>query len=179
MVREYLRYWEILRTCCGPQSSKDHQEHLHGMDGFSSTAHPKRPSFALDSPHCDIYDLDAVEEALFNTSLWRWHWHLAEADFTMEKDQNIRRGVCCYSQLDIRNGKGFRGEWRPDDEIRAYLAAHGDPRDHRVDAAHTDAACAHRNYATDNADPVKCMARMRDGTMAPAGCPKKPSRPWT
>jgi len=143
-IREYLRHWEVLRTCCGAQASKARSNQLHGLKAG-------RASAALDNPHCELYDLDAVEEALFNTTLWRAHFELARADFTMAKDMDVKRGICCYSEAATINGGGFRGVWRPPKGVAAYLAAHGDPRDHPVDSFER---CKHRNFATAPAVPL-------------------------
>lgn len=158
-VREYLRYWEILRTCCGPQASVSHRNVLHGIKAG-------RASAALDSPHCEIYDLDAVEEALFNTSLWRAHFDLAKHDFLHAKDMDVKRGICCHSAVSTHNGNDFRGTWRPSKTVTEWLKRRGDPRDHKIDPVE---ACHHRNYASANADPVVCQdaSGMRNGK----GCP--------
>ena len=166
LVADYLDLWQILRTCCGPQSSSARQTELHGLP-------PARPADAYDAPRCAIYDLDAVEEALFNTSLWRWHFADVGADFLAEKDMAVRRGVCCYSTIAARNGAGWRGKWYPTDAERAYLAVHGDPRDHPVTRDEADAACHHRNFASRFADAVKCTHRGRDGARTFIPCPKR------
>ena len=152
-----MHHWAILRKCCGPQASKAHREVVHGLP-------PPRSPEALDNPRCELYDLDAVEEALFNTTLWRAHFALARADFTMAKDMDVKRGICCYSEAATINGGGFRGVWRPPKGVAAYLAEHGDPRDHPVD---TFERCKHRNFATDHAVPLVCT----DARGRRAGCP--------
>ena len=160
LIREYIRHWEVLRRCCGAQSSKEAQSALHGLK-------PKRSSAAYDNPHCSLYNLDEVEEALFNTSLWSWHWKVAHADFVTDKDMDIKRGTCCYTRVATRNGAGFHGRWRPPPGVSAYLESHGDPRQTHMDDY---ATCKHRNYYTDNADPLVCS----DARGRRAGCAKRP-----
>ena len=142
LLREYLGHWQILRRCCGVQASKARTDALHGLP-------PRRPDA------CAGRDLDAVEEALFNTSLWRWRFADARGDFFPDERAKMRRGVCCYSTVALRNGAGFRGKWRPDADAAAYLEAHGDPRDAPADA---DAACRHRNFQSTHADPGAAAA---------------------
>ncbi|KAH8096305.1 hypothetical protein JL720_3668 [Aureococcus anophagefferens] len=108
LLREYLGHWQILRRCCGVQASKARTDALHGLP-------PRRPDA------CAGRDLDAVEEALFNTSLWRWRFADAGGDFFPDERARVRRGVCCYSTVALRNGAGFRGKWRPDADAAAYL----------------------------------------------------------
>jgi len=153
LLREYLGHWQILRRCCGVQASQARTDALHGLP-------PRRPDA------CAGRDLDAVEEALFNTSLWRWRFADARGDFFPDERARVRRGVCCYSTVALRNGAGFRGKWRPDADAAAYLEAHGDPRDAPADA---DAACRHRNFQSTHADPVKCLGA--DGRVA--ACPRR------
>ena len=105
MVHEYLDYWSTIRTCCGPQASIVRREELHGLVG-------KRPSYAPDRAHCELYDLDAVEDALLGTPLWRAHWKLRGTDFS--NDQKMERGKCCHSEAQTRSGFDFHGAWRPD-----------------------------------------------------------------
>ena len=149
MRDRYMHHWAILRKCCGPQASKAHREVVHGLP-------PPRSPEALDNPRCELYDLDAVEEALFNTTLWRGHYAVHRGDFTREKGQEMRRGVCCHSDVDLRRGFDFKGRWAPTPHQKAYLAGHGDPRD--ATAPDARVACAHRHFRTPNAHFVGCAA---------------------
>ena len=165
LVREYLKYWEILRKCCGPQASVKEREKLHGL-------RVSRSREAFDNAHCEIYDLDRVEESLFNTSLWRWHYSLSGRDFLQSKNMDVRRGLCCASRANIHNGHDFAGaSWHPMKHEVKYLEEHGDNRRHPVDVFQT---CKHRYYATDNAPSVSCVTP--DGTK-PTACPDRPQRP--
>jgi len=59
----YLRYWDILRVCCGTQMSKDWRAVLLKKEDYT-------PTHAFDSlnyPGCEIYDLDRVEENVLKT----------------------------------------------------------------------------------------------------------------
>lgn len=100
-----MGYWTTVRTCCGAQASIARRVELHGLPS-------PRPSYALDRSHCELYDLDAVEDALFETPLWRAQYKLRGHDFS--EDQGLVRGKCCQGDAATREG-GFdwRGVWKP------------------------------------------------------------------
>jgi len=63
----YIRYWDVLRQCCGKQMSEDWRSILVG-------SHDKPPQHDFgDSayPSCEIYDLDAVEQDLINLPVYQ------------------------------------------------------------------------------------------------------------
>ena len=145
LVHEYLTYWSVLRRCCGPQSSKQRRMALHGLGAYYA-----RDSEALDNAHCEIYDLDATEEALFNTTLWRAR---GGRDFLQISGVEVKRGICCYTALEMARGvMDFKGDFRPTPEERAYLRDHGDPR---TTAPKDDLRCRYRDVATANARPYR------------------------
>ena len=63
-VRIFLKYWEILRKCCGLQMSMSYRITLNPYLN-SSSAHYRAPS---SEPHeCVLYNIDAVYEAITKT----------------------------------------------------------------------------------------------------------------
>ena len=62
-VAEYLRYWTILRRCCGAQLSNDYRFRLQNRTG-----HRLRSSPAYDA--CETYDINEVEQHLRATKLF-------------------------------------------------------------------------------------------------------------
>lgn len=74
-IIDYLRYWDILRLCCGLQMSSDwrnylieYYDNISGYENFINTAgHHKftSPSY----PACEIYDIDKVSYRLLNNPL--------------------------------------------------------------------------------------------------------------
>ena len=62
-IRSYLRYWMILRQCCGLQQSHAHRMQLLGCE----------PDVSVDSPEfpgCEMYNLTAVEVLLSQTTMY-------------------------------------------------------------------------------------------------------------
>ena len=73
-VVEYIRLWDVLRRCCGPQMSEDYRKRLYGLvANVSVTAfepmHRGPGSLAYDA--CEMYDVGAVERLLMKTALAR------------------------------------------------------------------------------------------------------------
>mmetsp|Transcript_18654 Transcript_18654/g.57345 ORF Transcript_18654/g.57345 Transcript_18654/m.57345 type:complete len:299 (-) Transcript_18654:53-949(-) len=63
-LAEYMRYWEILRRCCGSQMSKDFSARLLGRKRTRDDA-----DVAFDM--CEAYDISAVESMLMGTRIYR------------------------------------------------------------------------------------------------------------
>ena len=59
VLRYHMRYWEIIRKCCGPQASVDWRKELLEKKPLT---YPKHEAFALDAPQCRMYNLTKVEE---------------------------------------------------------------------------------------------------------------------
>jgi hypothetical protein len=53
----YMRYWSIIRRCCGSQQSLVNRQRLHGCK-------PSEPITSPQYPACETYNLTAVEELL-------------------------------------------------------------------------------------------------------------------
>eukprot|EP00965_Chrysotila_dentata_P128933 4262956-Pleurochrysis_carterae.AAC.1 len=63
---EYLRYWVVLRQCCGMQMSAEWRARL--VEG--PTHRVRHSSNSSQYPACEIYDLDAVERAVMGTKIF-------------------------------------------------------------------------------------------------------------
>ena len=61
VMHEYLRYWQVLRRCCGSQASIDWRSEMHNSSLRAHDLH------APDSIDCHLYNLDAVEQRLRNS----------------------------------------------------------------------------------------------------------------
>ena len=73
-VVEYIRLWDMLRRCCGPQMSEDYRARLYGnATNVSATdfapMHRGPGSVAYDA--CEMYDIGAAEQLLLKTALFR------------------------------------------------------------------------------------------------------------
>ena len=70
LLRTYMRYWQIVRKCCGFQSSCLNVLQLN--PGHQAEVAERRTfEQALDYPSCQMYNLSAVEEFLVSTTLWQ------------------------------------------------------------------------------------------------------------
>ena len=73
-VVEYIRLWDVLRRCCGPQMSEDYRKRLYGqVTNVSATAFKpmRRGPGSLAYDACEMYDVFAVERMLMKTALAR------------------------------------------------------------------------------------------------------------
>ncbi|XP_045179643.2 uncharacterized protein LOC123539194 [Mercenaria mercenaria] len=64
---EYLRYWDILRLCCGKQMSADWRNYLSPTKNY-------KPHHSLHSstyPACEIYNISKVEQLLIKTYVFQ------------------------------------------------------------------------------------------------------------
>ena len=66
VLLQFIRWWDVLRVCCGPQMSEDWREMLH--------RHPFAYKFRYGrddpgSPACGTYNISAVELAFLNNKL--------------------------------------------------------------------------------------------------------------
>jgi hypothetical protein len=73
-VVEYVRLWDTLRRCCGPQMSEGYRARLYGkVHNVSVTdfAPMRRGPGDVAYDSCEMYDVDAAERALVETALFR------------------------------------------------------------------------------------------------------------
>ena len=73
-VVAYVRLWDVLRRCCGPQLSEDYRARLYGKVKNVTVAQfapmTRGPGdVAYDA--CEMYDIDAVERAITKTELFK------------------------------------------------------------------------------------------------------------
>lgn len=65
LVLDYMRYWHVLRRCCGAQMSHDFRQRLLGES--PSLRDPASPDFDA----CEIYNVGQVERFLIKTPVFR------------------------------------------------------------------------------------------------------------
>ena len=73
-VVAYMRVWDVLRKCCGPQMSSDYRARLLGNDQY--VPHRKRASVVWDA--CELYDINSVEKVFVANALKRRCSNLAQ-----------------------------------------------------------------------------------------------------
>jgi hypothetical protein len=88
----YLRYWDVLRQCCGAQMSQDWRAILQ-----HDAAH--EPHWTLEDtayPACEMYDLDKVQSNMHNTKLSQLRGVSGEVK-AEEKCSFMNRQVACQN----------------------------------------------------------------------------------
>lgn len=88
----YLRYWDVIRQCCGDQMSQDWRATLQ-----NDTAHELH--WTLEDaayPACEIYDLDTVQSNMLNTKLSRLRG-LNSVVMAEHKCSFINRQIVCQN----------------------------------------------------------------------------------
>ena len=66
-VVEFLRYWDIIRVCCGIQMSADWRNHL----APNKTYRQHHDTNSLSYPACEMYNISSVEALLLNTRAFK------------------------------------------------------------------------------------------------------------
>ena len=102
-LKQYMRYWSILRQCCGSQMSKWYRAELHGCKSVSNFYTEGRTDYHM----CSLINLTAVEERFELVALYKVvpATHLAP-----EKNWRFlwtKKGDCATSHAAVRSGKGF------------------------------------------------------------------------
>lgn len=90
-LREYMRYFQIYRQCCGDESSIDNMHILRAQnrdyrEEMNMTVHESKD---LDYPDCNIYNLSNVEKKL-------------ESTIVMQKIRNLQRRNLYENTLEAR-----------------------------------------------------------------------------
>lgn len=84
-VVQFMRLWDVLRRCCGPQMSLDYRMRMYGKKGYRP--HLTSESVAWDA--CDLYDIDQVERRYMRSSLYKKcndpHFHVSGVHLTWAK----------------------------------------------------------------------------------------------
>jgi hypothetical protein len=113
LISHYMRWWSVLRQCCGTQSSADHRMKLHGATGYTEHHAPFSPT----SPSCELYNRTAVEEELLRSPLAQGFVNSVSSG-ALSKDPPIKVGMCEEADAKIRAGLDFNGAaWRPSSRI--------------------------------------------------------------
>jgi hypothetical protein len=106
-VVRYMRAWEVLRSCCGPQMSADYRARLYGNGPMDYTPHRSSGSLAYDN--CESYDVDTIEKELIGLRLYK------ECDHLRDLQKGISwaslNGTFCaeYKKAAIRTKVQFNG----------------------------------------------------------------------
>ena len=100
MLHQFMRWWAVLRQCCGSQQSVDHRLQLH-----NSTLEHKHHPTDYDYPACQVYDLPEAEKELLASELAKI------APESLCSDQGCIDGDWCSSWSEkIAGGLDFNGQ---------------------------------------------------------------------
>jgi len=97
---EYMRFWSILRQCCGVQMSADWRAQLQN-DSKHVSHHENQTSF--DYPACEIYNIEAVEKLLISSHVYRrYHRFSATLSTLSDRDDNLTGSYCARTNTLVR-----------------------------------------------------------------------------
>ena len=97
-LHAHMKYWSILRRCCGSQSSIDHRNQMHNSNQLHHSFE------AYDFMECNMYNISQVELYITRTTVYRLlkqaqrslivefyrpPWHLG---YCQKADQKLRDG---------------------------------------------------------------------------------------
>jgi hypothetical protein len=99
ILYQHMRYWDVLRQCCGLQQSIYNRMVLHNL---SLTADSY---LDLDYPACEVYNITQVESSLLKTQVSVKFPEHVRVEFT---DLVVYPGYCQAMEDIIRNGSEFR-----------------------------------------------------------------------
>ena len=103
LLTQYMRYWSILRQCCGSQMSKQLWKELFGCPNSSDPLLEGK----IDYHMCGSWNLTAVEKNFVKTKLYSVVPADRLANSAHLKYLWSKPGDCEASHDDARNGVGF------------------------------------------------------------------------
>ena len=106
-VVQYVRAWDVLRRCCGPQMSADYRARLYNDTRYV----PHRGPGSVDYDSCEMYDVDAIERELVGLRLFKQCEELRTPGSTLQEGVAWAAldGTFCsrYKEAAIKTGAGF------------------------------------------------------------------------
>lgn len=109
LVSHYMKWWTVLRQCCGLQSSVDHRMKMHNFTDYEQHHAPFDPT----APSCELYNLTAVEKEVLRHPLARGFLNVVSYGMKAA-DPPIHPGICAESDEKLRSGIDINGKvWDP------------------------------------------------------------------
>ncbi|XP_045202150.2 uncharacterized protein LOC123555619 [Mercenaria mercenaria] len=84
-IVEYLRYWDVLRVCCGMQMSADWRNHLAPKAKYKQHHSYHSPTY----PACEMYNISQVEHLLVNTYVFKKLSHIGSLRDVIGKTSTV------------------------------------------------------------------------------------------
>ena len=115
-VFAHMKYWSILRQCCGSQQSLGNRFRIHNISEAEQLAAAHKVQAKLDHPlaswrndtDCNMYQLDVVESLFLNTLLARKFHNRLWLAYNTRKEL-IRPHICARMEDVMRGGYDFNG----------------------------------------------------------------------
>ena len=85
LAAEYLRYWDIIRLCCGRQMSASWREHLTTSNSFKL----KHIGNGTENHFCQHYNISEVETKLMQTYVYRHFSHIPSLQSIIGRPSNV------------------------------------------------------------------------------------------
>ncbi|XP_060591151.1 uncharacterized protein LOC132746098 [Ruditapes philippinarum] len=82
---EYLRYWDIIRLCCGKQMSADWRRHLSPKISYQ----PHHDPHGYAYPACEMYNITEVENLLIKTFVYQKFANISSLHDVIGKPSNV------------------------------------------------------------------------------------------
>ncbi|XP_045197257.2 uncharacterized protein LOC123551986 isoform X2 [Mercenaria mercenaria] len=89
---EYLRYWDILRLCCGKQMSADWRNHLSPSESYIFHHDPH----SLTYPACEMYNISEVEQLMMKTYVYKQFGNVPSLHDIIGKPSNVDGDIDGY-----------------------------------------------------------------------------------
>jgi len=109
-VQGYLRYWSVLRQCCGKQMSLQYRLLLHGCVNDSIIA---SDADTLSYPACEAYDMVEIARLYTRTSIFMRRIHGDDRNARVHADDRNASDIaqsCARSRQAIIAGSDFNGQ---------------------------------------------------------------------
>lgn len=102
MLLDHMRYWDILRICCGVQQSVDNVNRMKGAP--SNTM--KHPFGSALYPACEIYNLDELETNFMNTEIMKKFGKYSPTIRSVSlQDGELTGSYCSRTNEGLKSGK--------------------------------------------------------------------------
>ena len=105
----YMRYFTVLRQCCGDQMSDDWRQALLPEDKKRKGYRPHHGAASPSFPACEMYDIDTVERLFMGTKIFQ----LSEQHGVYTNPATVFNGSACstYNHKVRTEGLGHDQRW--------------------------------------------------------------------
>jgi hypothetical protein len=105
LVSVHMRFWSILKKCCGSQASRDVRLAVHARR-FNVSAVYRHSVADYDYPACEGYNLPVIEDLFMSTLLAQ---RFPAGLWVEAGHPSISRGWCTNERAKLEEGRDFNG----------------------------------------------------------------------